>query len=416
MAHGNYVSRMDLPKHHKRKHIDAGKHLVLDAERCVLCTRCVRFCDDVTGTGELRIVNRGNRSEITFFPGKDVENAYSLNTAEICPVGALTSKDFRFNWRVWYMKSTPSVCTGCSRGCNVQMDHADGRVYRYRARYNPDVNGHWLCDDGRMTYKAVNEERILSVRGPLPEDGDLLSLDDAAGKAASLIASSRSVTALLSPDLSNEDLFAAMSFARDVAKAGAIAAGSLKPPAVEDDILRKADPHPNTAGCKALGLWSDLAAAVAPGGDLLLVFGDDLLDDAPLCAAAVERFGSIVVFARHDGEGAKAGTWVFPIATHAEAGGTFTNFEGRVQRFRQALLHKGDVLPLWKTLRKLAEAAGTPWGWTSLKELERDLAGAVPAWGEDLGAPVEGDGTPVTQAISSGGELRKHARHVSDSR
>jgi NADH-quinone oxidoreductase subunit G len=402
LAHGNYVSRMDLPKDHKRKHIDAGKHIMLDAERCVLCTRCTRFCDDVTGTGELRIVNRGHRSEITLFPGKKVDNPYSLNTVEICPVGALTSKDFRFQWRVWYQNSTASICAGCSRGCNIYMDHADGRAYRYRARHNPDVNGHWLCDDGRMTYKRLNDDRVFAVRGPVEDaDDDLLLIDDAVSEIAEVLKGSGTVAALVSPELCNEDLFAAKLFAEEVAGAKTVRAGSLRPKGVEDEILRKADLHPNIKGCEVMGIWGDLEEGLGHGGDLLLVFGDDLLEpDEKLRRKVRDSFKTIVTFARNDNPGVSVSEWVVPIAPHSEMEGSFTNFEGRVQLFHLAIPPKGDVLPLWQSLTRLARAMGKDWGWDSIKALRRDLCESVSQWKDGL---LEGEGAPVEAGAKEGG-------------
>ena len=166
MSNGQYVSRLDTPKLHKRKVVDVGPRVKLDAERCVLCSRCVRFCDLVAGTGELSIVNRGNRSEITSFPGLPLANDYSLNTVDICPVGALTSSEFRFRKRVWLLSSALSICTGCARGCNIFLEHAEGLVYRYRPRENMEVNTYWMCDAGRLTFHVLNEERL-----EVPEEG-----------------------------------------------------------------------------------------------------------------------------------------------------------------------------------------------------------------------------------------------------
>src|SRR3989442_12558347 len=157
MKHGLYDPRMKDEKVHKPKAVPLGPHVMLDAERCILCSRCVRFCDEITGTGELGIFNRGDHSEIGLFPGRDLVNNYSANVVDICPVGALTDRDFRFQVRVWYLDAAKSVCTGCARGCNVDVHvnrrrphHADGkRVARLKPRFNTDVNAWWLCDIGR---------------------------------------------------------------------------------------------------------------------------------------------------------------------------------------------------------------------------------------------------------------------------
>src|SRR5437016_1562801 len=157
MKYGLYDPRMVDEKVHKPKALPLGPHVILDAERCILCSRCVRFCDEITGTGELGIFNRGDHSEIGLFPGHDLSNKYSGNVVDICPVGALTDRDFRFKVRVWYLDTAKSICPGCARGCNVDVHvnrrrpHHDGgrRVARLKPRFNADVNRWWLCDDGR---------------------------------------------------------------------------------------------------------------------------------------------------------------------------------------------------------------------------------------------------------------------------
>ncbi|MBD3336872.1 MAG: 2Fe-2S iron-sulfur cluster binding domain-containing protein [Candidatus Eisenbacteria bacterium] len=397
LAHGNYRSRMDLPKDHKRKHIDAGRHVVLDAERCVLCTRCVRFCDDVTHTGELRIVNRGHSSEIALFPGKRLDNPYSLNTVEICPVGALTSKDFRFSWRVWFLKSADSVCAGCSRGCNIFLDHADGRVYRYRTRPNPEVNGYWLCDEGRMSYKSLNDARIHAASGPAGGD-EVELLDDLTDAAAARLREAGSVTLLVSPQLANEDLLAARRLAQELG-AARVASGSTRPEGEEDEILRRADKHPNRKGCEMLGLPGDLEEAVAAGGDALVVCGEETLaGDPQLLRKAREGFTTLIACVSHAGAVAGAADYVFPIATHAEMDGSFTNFEGRVQSFRTAFPPRGDTLALWRLLPRLSGAGDR--GWDSVAAVRRELAAAVPSWKDAWpgeGRPPQAAGAPAEQ-------------------
>ena len=153
MKFGSYDSSMAESKVKKRKVLDLGSKIVLDTERCILCSRCVRFTDEVSKTHELGIFNRGDRSEIGIFKDKPLNNDYAMNTVDICPVGALTSKDFRFQQRVWYLKTAPSLCIGCSTGCNIDVDYNEEGVWRVRPRFNEDVNGHWMCDKGRGIYR-----------------------------------------------------------------------------------------------------------------------------------------------------------------------------------------------------------------------------------------------------------------------
>ena len=177
MDYGLYDAKIEKPeKVNKGKHIDLGSDVVLDQERCVLCARCTRFTSEVTHTHELGIVGRGNRARVSTMPGKMLSNPYAMNVVDLCPVGALTSKDFRFAQRVWFLTSTPSVCHGCATGCNIWIDHnrekyKDDRIYRFRPRVNEAVNGWFICDAGRLSYKALQEKRRLEVmvtaRSPL---------------------------------------------------------------------------------------------------------------------------------------------------------------------------------------------------------------------------------------------------------
>lgn len=167
MQFGKYDPEMAERKVKKRKVVDLGERVVLDSERCILCSRCVRFTDEVSKTSELGIFNRGDRSEIGTFKDKPLNNKYSVNTVDICPVGALTSKDFRFKQRVWFLKEKPSVCTGCSTGCSINVSYNKEGVWRIKPRYNKDVNGYWMCDEGRDLYKHVNRfhKNVTGERG-----------------------------------------------------------------------------------------------------------------------------------------------------------------------------------------------------------------------------------------------------------
>ena len=170
MKFGKYSPGMAERKVKKRKVVDLGSKIVLDSERCILCSRCVRFTDEVSRTHELGIFNRGDRSEIGVFQDKPLENNYSLNTVDICPVGALTAKHFRFKQRVWYLKTAQSICTGCSTGCNIYLDYNEEGVFRARPRYNEQVNKHWMCDEGRSVFQIPNKkDRLLYPKTPIEQ-------------------------------------------------------------------------------------------------------------------------------------------------------------------------------------------------------------------------------------------------------
>src|ERR1017187_5021890 len=170
VEYGQSESRFVEPKVHKPKRVDLGPRIVLDDERCILCTRCIRFTRDVAGDDALGIVNRGSYNTLTAYPGRVFDNNYTLNTVDICPVGALTSKDFRFKMRVWFLKETKSLCTSCATGCNIVIGSREERIYRYEPRENDAVNACWMCDYGRLNYKWIGrEDRLTEIRSPKAE-------------------------------------------------------------------------------------------------------------------------------------------------------------------------------------------------------------------------------------------------------
>ncbi len=382
MTNGQYQSRLDTPKVHKRKVVPVGPRVMLDAERCVLCTRCIRFCDSVTGTGELYIVNRGNRSEITTYPGFPLDNEYSLNTVDVCPVGALTSRSFRFRKRVWLLQAADSVCTSCARGCNIFLEHADGIVYRYRPRENMAVNRYWMCDPGRLGFHFLNEDRL---EAPLRKGAEI-PFSEALSEAADLLrprndGGSRTLL-LLSPVSSTETLYASKRFAADILGGARLAFAATRPPGVEDKILRRSDPYPNSAGLKLLGLTRPAEEELSQGGDLLVVVEDDPLDplQRPAWRDLFRGFERVVYLGTGAGATALAADLALPVTPHSECDGTFVNFQNRLQRFHRATTPRGDAIWAPELYRRIAAAAGGSFGWVNLNQLWRDLAAAEPAF------------------------------------
>ena len=376
MDYDRQRSRVPLSgKVHKAKAIPVGPHIMLDQERCVLCSRCIRFLDEVTKTHELAFYERGDHNVLALAPGKTLDNPYSTNVADICPVGALTNRDFRFRARVWYLERTESLCTGCANGCNVEIYHREGRIFRYMPRFNPDVNQYWMCDAGRMTaYALQGEGRLLQplVRGDqafavadwtaaLAGVGDRLS-------SLSLARGRGTIGVIVSARASNEEVFLLRGLASRLA--ATIAGISWSPPdADHDDLLIKADKNPNTQGLALQGVPLDgtvdelLAAASAGTLQALVLCRTDLTAwrDAATVRAALEQVPYVVVLDADQRETAEYGTVVLPIGTHAEGDGTFTNHAGRVQRFRRAVALPGEAREGWAVLGDLlARLAGEP--------------------------------------------------------
>jgi NADH-quinone oxidoreductase subunit G len=364
------LARNDGIKVRKDKVVDLGKHIVLDQERCILCTRCIRVCDEVAHTHELEMANRGDHEVLTTAPGHRLDNPYSLNTVDVCPVGALTSKDFRFAMRAWELYSTPSVCPGCATGCNVEVHASRGQIYRLVPRLNPAVNKHWMCDEGRFTYKPVHAERLAAPRAA----GVLVEWDRAledAGKRlrAALDADAAKVGVVFSAQATNEDLYVLQRLASEHLGIGkAYLAG--RDQGWHDDILVSADKNPNTAGAMAIGggiaggkLRSlvDLAADLKSGAlTALLVLGADgvLVGDNATAAMPLDRLQALVVMSTHKDRLVDAAHVALPLAAWAEVDGTFTNRLGMVQRIRAAIPPAGDSLPGWEILCHLARRLG----------------------------------------------------------
>ena len=395
MKYGLYDPRMVDEKVHKPKAVPLGPHVMLDAERCILCSRCVRFCDEITGTGELGIFGRGDHSEIGLFPGQDLENNYSGNVVDICPVGALTDRDFRFRVRVWYLDTTKSICPGCARGCNVEVHvnrkrphHAEGRrVARLKPRFNDAVNAWWICDVGRYGCDAVDDpSRIRFARRGDAE----VELDEALNALLDALRrhTPAEIAILASPDLANEDLFALRRLTETLGiRQVAFGVPPAAPTPAADDFLLHADRHPNTRGAETILPAGDaaaiLAAARAGRVKVLWVFQHDLLAagwSAAETRQALERVDTLVFSGTNDNATSALATLVLPLAAWVERDGTFTNFLGRVQRFRAAVEPLGEALAAWDLFGRLLGPLGVPPAGARAELWFRELATTVSAF------------------------------------
>lgn len=356
---GLYTSRFKEHKVANPKHTNIGPMVVLDADRCILCSRCVRFCREVPGTEELSIINRGDHAEIALGTNQTLDNPYSANVVDICPVGAHTLRDFRFECRVWYLKHTPSVCPGCARGCSIRVDQRAGRVYRLKPRPNPEVNGAWLCDYGRMTYKGLSEGERAEVP-MVRRDGELVeaSWDEAIAAAAELLGdAAEDAAALGSPHASNEEswllakLFEALKSERLAVGTGWDEQGE------EDEILRRADLSANRSGATRV-LGEATVSDLLDEAKALLVLSHDPLEGAPEEAASALKKVKTVALTTHLTATARAAEVVLPVAAWAEREGTVTNFLGQTQIQGAAVPPPGEARSAIEVLAQLIEAVG----------------------------------------------------------
>ena len=398
MEHGLHDPKFDDNKVRKsKKAFPIGPNVMLDTERCILCSRCVRFTDEITKTHEFGIFNRGDHSEVGLVPGKSLDNPYSANVVDICPVGALTDRDFRFKCRVWYLGKTPSVCTGCSRGCNIEIDYdrlrphkkaGHDRIMRFKPRENSEVNKWWICDAGRYSYKLIDHGRLVAAK----QSGIDASLDAALGEVAGLLAKAREqgrsgrIGVLASPDMTNEELFLVRQLFREELSA-ALAFEMAEPAGHKDDFLITADKHPNRAGAReilgtGLAKGEELLARAARGDlDALLVFHWDIaaLAGADRLAAAA-RGAPLYVFATHENRTTYAARFALPVANFAEQSGTFTNCQGRVQRIAKAVEPLGESRPAWKILCEFSDALRLGWTHESAESVFAELSASVHAF------------------------------------
>ncbi|HEY4238369.1 MAG TPA: 2Fe-2S iron-sulfur cluster-binding protein [Kofleriaceae bacterium] len=367
----NADSRVDVPKVHKAKVVDLGPTIVLDQERCILCSRCIRTCDETSGQHQLEFAHRGDHEILTTAPGEQLDNPYSLNTVDVCPVGALTAKDFRFTMRAWELEATPSVCNGCATGCNVEIHHKQGRAWRLVPRLNPDVNSYWMCDDGRFTYHDLREQRLAGA----VVDGLPASWDKAIKTAQALVSDRAGLGVVLSSQFGNEDNFALAKLAKQWGLSTVYVAGKPPVPARADGRLRVADVNPNSAGVAAIA--AALGLSTAPAFELpasvktLVVLGDLLPGLDPTKLAALD----VIAISAHDRGIVTNAKVALPAAAWAEVGATVTNNKGLVQRMHAAFPAPGQAMPAWDAIARLGNFA-----YAHAREVFKDMTAAVPAW------------------------------------
>ena len=334
MDYGLYDSHIEMAdKVHGRKAVDLGSNVMLDQERCVLCARCTRFTSEITQTHELGIFGRGDHACVSTMPGRVLENPYAMNVVDLCPVGALTSKDFRFAQRVWFLKSTPSVCHGCAKGCSIYIDHnrekyRDEKIYRFRPRENLEVNGYFICDAGRLSYKELQENRQLQ---PL-YNGSIVALAEAEDLFKTMMQEQpRQIVMLADANLYTEELEALIRLADRVGALLICPMQSYRDETFGDEWLKSSQRAANAKAVEALGIATQLPQESAI--DLLISFNHPDFAVVP----AEKRVG----FQTHTGAEADL---IFPLAVFSESSGSLINEEGTVQQCAKAIW-RNEPLP-----------------------------------------------------------------------
>ncbi|MCA9648457.1 MAG: (2Fe-2S)-binding protein [Myxococcales bacterium] len=363
MDHDHSLTRVDVPKIRKAKHKDIGREIVLDAERCILCSRCIRFCQEIPGTSELTMTYRGDHEEIDIAPGHRLDNPYSVNVVDICPVGALTAKDFRFAIRAWELKATPTTCQGCATGCAVELHTKHEQAYRLVPRHDPQVNGHWMCDEGRYAYKELDAAARVH-RATV--DGEEQPLPEAVAVTAERLLQAKKVAVVFSANATNEANDALRQLAEVLASKGQGGEPTRfvlgRPRGEGDAILRDADKSPNTHGAlDAAGEVNkheaELALELAGRAYDAVVFLHDGGELSDVALHGLSGIASVCLASRRSAL-SDACAIVLPAASWAEVLGTTTNRQGLLRIVRPAWRPEHDRKHRADLVRDLLLAMG----------------------------------------------------------
>ncbi len=373
MQYGKYEPGMAENKVKKRKVVDLGPTVVLDSERCILCDRCVRFTNEVTKTHELGIFNRGDHAEVGTYENKPLNNNYSYNVVDICPVGALTSKDFRFKQRVWYLKDFDTVCNGCSTGCNIKAYYNENGFYRVKPVHNPEVNGYWMCDTGRDMYKFVNLEKrqTLAVKNQSGKSEELLPTE-AAGQVAKIVKKNASETAVVTTGQYTSEEYATLF--EDFKSLGVknFYHWINNPDQVDefDGLLLRGDRNPNTKGllaeAKSAGVsLKNLKDLDVKKTKVVIVAGPEVqtfYPDLQKTVEALSKAETLVWLTSCRNPALYAAHWIIPMKSYVEKNGTFVNYKGIEQKIKKGATIVGQSLSLndFSQLVVGAEATSTP--------------------------------------------------------
>jgi NADH-quinone oxidoreductase subunit G len=356
---------------------DFGGDVLYVTNRCILCTRCVRFMEDVAQEPVLNVSERGDRAVIGKFEGRDLTHPWAANVIDLCPVGALVSKDFLNKARAWELDRTASICPNCTQGCNTMLETRDNMVVRMKPRPNSEVNHYYLCDEGRADYRWMN--RADRLEAPLVRHhGDRLTAADwdVALKAAAAHMNGKKIHAIVSPMLSTESLWMLSRLVKKSGGRGAfkVARGAEAPLAGVKDLALRAERAANVRAAEMFGFTkTDRPLDGLQQGDVLVVAGHEL-DAADTQALA--RASGVIVLATHLSAGAREAIVVFPTTNVAEEEGTFVNLRGRVQRYLQARAAPGMARPVWWAVADLLAFLGESASYFTASEAFAAMAAA----------------------------------------
>ncbi|MBW3566204.1 MAG: (2Fe-2S)-binding protein [Acidobacteria bacterium] len=340
-----------------------GPHVLQNMNRCIHCTRCIRFTEEISETGELAFFKRGAETEVGVFPGRPLDNWMSANVTDICPTGALTTREFRFEARAWNLDAASSVCNGCDVGCNIHIEHKGGRIFRYKPRVNPEVNDHWLCDYGRFSHERYETERFVVPKQRRDDYLGISSWTEVWEELVSKLREAEKVALIASAQLTNEEARLAKRLFGDLlAGSTGVHVDPIGPIKMKNKKgwLEGTQAGPNLRGIVANGiedtdLPNRLMERGASGIDVLWITDPEFSERAsdPAAVAKLRKARFLVVQAWGPHPLADAADLVIPGAIFAEKSGTFTNLQNRTQRIHQAYLPKGDAMSDWDVFQRL---------------------------------------------------------------
>ena len=385
VEYGTSASRFLEHKVKKPKNVVLGPRVTLDDERCILCSRCIRFCQEIAKDDVLGFIDRGSYTVLTAHPGKRLENNYSLNTVDICPVGALTSTDFRFKMRVWFLKETKSICTSCATGCNTIIGTREDVIYRQTPRENDAVNSSWMCDYGRLNFDYMqSERRLLEPQIVLGEKLVGTGWPTAIAQAAQQVKqfSGSEIAIIASGRMTNEELWLTLQLARTLA----VQLIDIVPRSGPgDDILLSEDRNPNTNGARLLGVAPKpgaklpaIADAVGSGTVKALITLGENPTRLGISTEQLSQLSTFIVMDILSNDASENATVVLPSFVFAEKRGSMINGEGRLQRLNRAVRGPGEARDDWEILRDLIQACSGQNCIYSIDDVFRQMTESVP--------------------------------------
>jgi NADH-quinone oxidoreductase subunit G len=408
VEYGRQDSRFLENKVKKPKNVELGPRVTLDDERCILCSRCIRFSKEIAHDDVLGFIDRGSHTVLTAHPGKRLENNYSLNTVDICPVGALTSADFRFKMRVWFLKETKSFCTSCATGCNTLIGSREDEIYRQTPRENDAVNSCWMCDYGRLNFDYLQSDRRLLE--PLIRDENKLQPSTWANAIRSVAELLRpfvgwQIAILASGRMTNEELWLTARLAESL---GVTLVDIVPRTGESDDILLSADRNPNTSGARLLKIGSDAGDGLQHIKDA--IFSGQVralisLGENPLRLGItnedLEKLPVYVVMDLLSNETTGFATAVLPSLGFAEKRGSMINGKGRLQRLNRSVRGPGAARDDWEILRDLLMATGGSNSVYTIEDVFRQMSEAVPEFSGLTLSRISDLGVQILQAHQS---------------